>query len=213
MNTLTVSAATRLVNRTHTASHPAISSGSYPDAFTLHPALRAFLGQHILASLGALLILQPHWLYSLTGWPFPSNPQIGALILGAIALSGAALALVSVTRVLWAVVANSYVIDSTGVEQVQWYFSGLRLRRRCPRVHFSHLRAVDVEQSVLQMLLGVGTVRLASGGTDRYEIDMRHISRPRALRAEFQRRVSLSAQARPIAQLGDTHERKHSQSR
>jgi hypothetical protein len=165
------------------------SEGDYPETFILHPAPRAFVGQHIQALVGLFLIMQPHRAYQLTTLGFPDNPKLGALLLGTIALAGTLLALMSVTRFLWAFAANTYRIDRDGIEQTQWYFHGWRLRRRTPRVNFSHLRAADVEQTVMQMLLGVGTLRLASGGTDYYEIELRNVRAPRVLQAEVQRRV------------------------
>jgi hypothetical protein len=58
-------------------------------------------------------------------------------------------------------------------------------------VNFAHLRTADVNQSVVQMLLDVGTLRLAAGATDTYELELRHVGSPRRLQAEFQRRLRL----------------------
>lgn len=165
------------------------SARSYPDVFRLSPAARAFLGQHVLALVGAYFLFRPHDFLLLVRVGVPANPQLAALGLGAVMLGAALLMMVSLSRFLWAYTANTYVIDGSGVEQVQWYFERGRLRRRAPRVNFAHLRTADVDQSVLQMLLDVGTLRLASGATDTYELDLRHVSAPRRLQAEFQRRL------------------------
>lgn len=168
---------------------PATASNSYPESFRLSPTARAFLGLHLQALLGGLLLFQPHLVFIITGLGMPANPTVGAILLGGIAVCGALLAFLGLSRFLWTYTANTYVIDRNGVEQVQWYFERGRLRRRAPRVNFAHLRGVDVDQSVLQMMLNVGTLRLASGATDNYEVVLHHISAPRALQREFQHRL------------------------
>lgn len=168
------------------------SSDVYPEAFRLSPAVRAFLGLHVQALIGALLLFQPHLVFSVTRLGSPSNATVGAILLALIAVCGALLAMIAVSRFLWTYTANTYVVDRDGVEQVQWYFERARLRRRAPRVNFAHLRSADVDQSVLQMLLNVGSVKLAAGGTDSYEVVLRHVASPRALQREFQRRLQRS---------------------
>ncbi len=174
------------------ASRASAPKGAYPDVFRLSPAPRAFIGQHVLAFLGALLLLLPHELLRLTGLGVPENPSLGALALGSVALGGALLAVVSLSRFLWAYTANTYVVDGSGVEQIEWYWDRGRLRRRAPRVNFAHLRTADVDQSLTQMLLNVGSLKLAAGGTDTYEVVLRHVLAPRRLQAEFQRRLRLT---------------------
>lgn len=167
-------------------------SDIYPEAFRLSPAVRAFVGLHVQALIGALLLFQPHLVFSVTQLGSPSNATVGAILLALIAACGALLAAVAVSRFLWTYTANTYLIDRTGVEQVQWYFEKARLRRRAPRVNFAHLRSADVDQSVLQMLLNVDSVKLAAGGTDSYEVVLRHVASPRVLQREFQRRLQRS---------------------
>lgn len=198
----------RSLGRTRTQSAPAESGSSedaneraaaeltqgtpyehYPESFQLSPAPRAFLGLHLQALLGSALVLQPHWVWIVTGLGAPKNPTLDALMLVGIALAGALLAVHAVSRFLWAHTANTYLIDRTGVEQREWYFERARLRRRAPRIQFAHLRTVDVDQSVLQMLLNVGTVKLAAGATDTYEVVLKLVRAPRALQREFQRRL------------------------
>jgi hypothetical protein len=171
---------------------PTAPSDVYPEAFRLSPAVRAFLGLHVQALVGAILLFQPHLVFSVTRLGSPSNATVGAILLALIAVCGALLAMIAVSRFLWTYTANTYVVDRNGVEQVQWYFERARLRRRAPRVNFAHLRSADVDQSVLQMLLNVGSVKLAAGGTDSYEVVLRHVASPRALQREFQRRLQRS---------------------
>jgi hypothetical protein len=180
MTTRHTGAGPRTVSRT--------AAPSYPAVFRLRPAARAFIGLHLQAVLGALLLVQPHRVFTLTGLMIPHGTG-GAVVLGLMALCGALLALVAVSRFLWTYTANTYLIDTRGVEQVQWYFDRGKLRRRAPRVNFAHLRSADVDQTVLQMLLNVGSVKLAAGAIDSYEVVLQHVSSPRALKREFQRRL------------------------
>ena len=175
----------------------------YPEVFRLSPAVRAFIVLHLQAVLGALLLLQPHRVFTLTGLTIP-NGTGGAVLLGLTALCGALLGLTAVSRFLWTYTANTYLVDARGVEQVQWYFDKGKLRRRAPRVNFAHLRSADVDQTVLQMLLNVGSVKLAAGAIDSYEVVLQHVSSPRALKREFQRRLQhANAMARPEPRTSD----------
>jgi hypothetical protein len=176
-------------NNTANSAPSSMESEHYAESFRLSPATRAFLSWHLQALLGAVLLFQPHLVFVVTRLGVPNNATAAALILAGIALCGALLAMLSLTRFLWTYTANTYVVDRNGVEQIQWYFEKGRLRRRAPRVNFAHLRSADVDQSILQMLLNVGSLKLAAGATDNYEVVLRHISAPRALQREFQRRL------------------------
>lgn len=165
------------------------SSERYPEKFRLNPAARAFLGLHLQSLLGAALLLQPHRVWGITQLEVPADVTLAAILLFALSGSGTVLLLLSLSRFLWAYSANTYLIDAASVEQIQWYFERGRLRRRAPRIRFAHLRTVDVDQTILQMLLNIGTVKLAAGATDTYEVVLRFVSAPRALQREFQQRL------------------------
>lgn len=162
----------------------------YPDRFELAPAPRAFLSQQFFGLVGLALILQPHLFFKATSLQIPQG-RAGVIALTMVFFAGIALAAISFSRFLWVYLANSYLVDEAGVQQIQWYWERSRLRRRAPRLNFSNLRSVDIEQTVMQMLLGVGTLKLASGGTDGYEVQLRFVRSPRKLQAEFQRRMPL----------------------
>lgn len=176
-------------SKTASPAHGLAGSEHYPESFRLSPAGRAFLGLHLQALFGGLLLFQPHLVFVITGLGLPQPPTAGAIMLAATAACGALLAVFALSRFLWTYTANTYLVDRDGVEQVQWYFEKGRLRRRAPRVNFAHLRSADVDQSVLQMLFNVGSLKLAAGATDNYEVVLRHITAPRALQREFQRRL------------------------
>lgn len=174
------------------------TNSEYPECFVLNPAPRAFLVQHVLALVGLGLIVMPQQLFLLIGLNLPRSETLATVILLMVVVAGAMLLLLSFTRFFWTYAANTYRVDREGVEQTCWYFERGRMRRRTPRVNFSHLRTVDVNQTAFQMLLGVGTVKIAAGGTDTYEIELHYVAWPRRLQAEFQRRAAAYASGRAV---------------
>jgi membrane protein YdbS with pleckstrin-like domain len=161
---------------------------AYPDNFTLQPSPRAFAVQLLAAAIGAFCVLNPQGVFQLAAGGVPENPMFSRVGLTIVSVAGLVTMLMAISRFMTAYLCNSYVISPSSVEQVQWYMKGWLLRRRNPRVQFAHVRAVDVDQGMLQMLLNVGTVRLAAGGTDSYEVELKYIAAPRRLQEEFQRR-------------------------
>ena len=175
------------------ASVPQASQGpssSYRDAFRLHPAPRAFFVQHFFTLVGVLLMFQPHRVFGIAGVPLPDSPQLAGAALGFTALAGLAIALISTSRFLWEYLANTYIVTRDSVQQIRWYFDGARLRRAKPQIDFAHLRTLDVDQGLIQMLLAVGHIRMATGGTDTHEIALKHVLRPALLASEFRRRYT-----------------------
>lgn len=177
-------------------------SSSYRDAFRLHPAPRAFLFQHLFSFLGVIFMFQPHRIFGIAGVSLPENPELAGVALGFIALAGLAIALLSTGRFLWEYLSNTYVVTPHSVQQIRWYFDGVRLRRAKPQIDFAHLRTIDVDQGLIQMLLGVGHVRMATGGTDTHEIILEHVLGPAELASEFRRRYT-DATGRRLDQVID----------
>ena len=64
-------------------------------------------------------------------------------------------------------VTNRQVILETGI-----------LDKDFREIFIADIRTVDVEQRFYQRLLGYGTIKFASAGTDRYELAAKGISRP-----------------------------------
>lgn len=173
---------------TSTPPRRAPGGKSYPDSFTLQPSPRAFAIQFLAAAVGAFCVLNPQGVFEVAAGGVPENPMFSRVGLTIVSVAGLLTMLMSISRFMTAYLCNSYLISRSSVEQVQWYMNGWLLRRRNPRVQFAHVRAVDVDQGMLQMLLNVGTVRLAAGGTDSYEVELKYIAAPRRLQEEFQRR-------------------------
>lgn len=165
------------------------AESSYPERFSLSPAPRAFITQHLLSIVGLACVLKPHTVFDWLLHALPLAPHLQRFGVALVMLAGFVVLLLSLSRFLATYLSNSYEVDANGVRQVQWYRARLLLRRRESKVLFDRLRMVDVDQGLLQMLLNVGTVRLASGATDEYEVILKDVSAPRRLQAEFQRRA------------------------
>ncbi len=161
------------------------NESNYPSVFILHPAPRAFLGNHLSAAIGVLLMLQPHLAFSIIGLNTPDNPSVGAFTLALFSFIGLVLALISLGRFLWIYAANRYEFTANAIASVYGIVS-----RKSARIAIQHIRSVDVHQSILERMLGVGTVKLASGGTDTHEVTLRHIAAPMDIQREIQIRLA-----------------------
>lgn len=69
------------------------------------------------------------------------------------------------------------------------------LARKVDALNLSDLRHVEVTQGIWQRLLGVGSIRFASAGTDQPEIVFRGILAPERLRRQLQEHVETSGDA------------------
>ena len=65
------------------------------------------------------------------------------------------------------IITSRQVILETGI-----------LNRESREIFISDIRTVDVEQSFIQRLLGYGSIKFASAGTDLYELSVEGIKRP-----------------------------------
>jgi len=168
-------------------------ASQYPSNFALAPAVRAHVSKLFQSVAGMFLLSEAS---SLASW-LPQAVLLPADAVGAIETvaigTGCVFVVSGLVRFYWARASSCYRIDLDGVQQEEWFFANGRPRRRAPRVMFAHLRSVECEQSLWQMALNVGTIRLAAGGTDGYEVQLRDVVAPKALQAEFQRRHCASS--------------------
>ena len=65
------------------------------------------------------------------------------------------------------IITSRQVILETGI-----------LNRESREIFISDIRTVDVEQSFIQRMLGYGSIKFASAGTDRYELSVEGIKNP-----------------------------------
>lgn len=71
----------------------------------------------------------------------------------------------------------TFIVTTERVVERQGFLS-----RRSREVDVDHIRAVDLEQSLLQRLWGVGDVKIASAGTDDFDVVFRGVPRPAEVR-------------------------------
>lgn len=157
----------------------------YAAQWRMRPAPRAFLANHLSAAGAFLVMVQPHLVFTLSGLGMPRSPTMTALAMTVLSLSGLVLGVLSLGRFVWCYASYRYLITPDAVESVYGIVA-----RASQRVQLSHVRTIDVTQTVLERVLGVGTVRLATGGTDTYEATLRYVASPMKLRRELLRRVA-----------------------
>jgi Bacterial PH domain len=170
----------------------------YPLRFSLNPSVHAFPTRLLLSVCGLIFMLKPASLFGVFHIGLPDSPEKASFILYAVSLLSFAITMYGMVRLMWVYMANSYMIDENGVEMSRWYFKGAWPRRHRTRLEYIQIRTLDVDQGLLQTILLVGNVRIASGGTDTYEIELQYIYRPKRLIKEIQRRIALAATVQSV---------------
>jgi membrane protein YdbS with pleckstrin-like domain len=157
-----------------------------PPVLRLSPAPRAFLGYHALTALGAVLMVQPQRVLALLLGDLgrTSDPQVNATLVLILMLGGLGLALYALGAFAWGYASHRYTVTADTVSAER----GIIARTRA-RVAIAHIRTVDVHQSVLERLLDVGHVSLATAGTGGYDLILWRVARPLALQETLQRRA------------------------
>lgn len=159
-------------------------TGGFPKEFALNVAPRAFVQLHILTILGFALMLFPHWLLApLGGFVGFQDPALGASVLGGIRLGAMTLGICALSRFLYTYLLYRYVVTPDSVEANFGFIA-----RDAPKVFFAHIRTTKVMQSWWQRLLVVGDVALGTGATDQHEVVLKHISNPKKVEQELERR-------------------------
>ncbi|MGI9294049.1 MAG: PH domain-containing protein [Pseudomonadales bacterium] len=156
----------------------------FPPHFVLNVAPRAFLHLHLLTALGTILMLFPHLLFApLGGFQGFENPELGASVLGIIQLGGLFVGICSLTKFLYTFLFYRYEVTPKYVQAVYGFIS-----RDAPKTYYAHIRSANAVQSGWERLLIVGAVKLGTGATDRHEVVLKHVSDPKRLEKELQRR-------------------------
>lgn len=159
-------------------------SKGFPPHFVLNVAPRAFVHLHLLTALGSILLLFPHLLFApFGGFNGFENPELGASVLGMIKLGGLILAIGALSKFLYTYVFFRYEITPKYVEAVYGFIS-----RDAPKTYYAHIRSANVVQAWWERFLIVGSVKLGTGATDQHEVVLKHVSDPKRLEKELQRR-------------------------
>jgi len=86
-------------------------------------------------------------------------------------------------KVLWVIYNSKYIVDERGVE-AQVGLVSLNLRQ--PRLRYEDIRGVEPNQTIIERILGIGTVLIGSAMTSEVEIAMRGVANPRAIQLLIQ---------------------------
>ena len=156
----------------------------FPSVFTLNVAPRAFMPLHLATLLGVGLVLFPHWLFAPLGdFAGFQNAALGASVLTAVRLGGAVLALASIGKFLYSYLLYRFVVTEDYVES---HFGWIA--REASKVSYAHIRTTCVVQAWWERLLVVGDVKIGTGATDQHEVVLQHISNPKGIERELERR-------------------------
>lgn len=159
-------------------------TGQFPAQFALNVAPRAFVQLHLLTLLGITFMLFPHWLLApLGGFAGFQDPTLGASVLGGIRLGAMILGICALSKFLYTYLLYRYVITEDSVEANFGFIA-----RDAPKVYFAHIRTTKVVQAWWQRVLVVGDVALGTGATDQHEVVLKHISNPKRIEQELERR-------------------------
>lgn len=159
-------------------------SNGFPEKFGLNVAPRAFIHLHLFTSIGLVLMLFPHLLLApLGGFVGFENAKLGASVLGIIRMGAMLFAICALSQFLYTYLLYRYVVTNDFVEANFGFIA-----RDAPKVFFAHIRTTNVVQSWWQRLLVVGDVKLGTGATDQHEVVLRHISDPKLVEKELERR-------------------------
>ena len=86
-------------------------------------------------------------------------------------------------KVLWVIYNSKYIVDERGVE-AQVGLVSLNLRQ--PRLRYEDIRGVEPNQTIIERILGIGTVLIGSAMTSEVEISMKGVANPRAIQLLIQ---------------------------
>ncbi len=151
----------------------------------LRPAWRLWWGSWLLLLMTLPVAVAPARMLGLV--PVDN----GSALLSGVQWLAAGIAVFVVLRMLFQRYSQKFVVSPTGVERCIGIIARDNLR-----IDFGHVRSVGLRQSVVERLLGVGTLEFASAGTGEVDIVFNGIARPTDRRAQIEDRLrSRHAQA------------------
>lgn len=168
--------------------------------FAARPAWRCQCGTLLLAAGGAVAALAV-----IARGPIPRLGSAGHLAVagGLAGLSALAVLVAAYRRYRYGYRIGDNVIEAR---------KGI-LTRKVDALHLNDLRHVEVNQGIRQRILGVGTIRFASAGTDRPEIVFRGMLHPERLRRKLQQYLESSGGGNPSSTETSASGRRSSEER
>ena len=134
-----------------------------------------------MATPKVLIQVRPSW-WNFLGWIILALLIVAAAVALSVTqdnpyiLAGMALALAPLAVTLWKRFSVLLFVDEN---QVELRVGLLNVKRNS--VYCSDVRAVETGQSILQRIVGIGTIKVGTAGTEGWEIEVAGIPDPRGL--------------------------------
>lgn len=176
------------------------SSNAMPefDEIRFRPAWRSQLGKVFSILIGlaifffsdALIVLFhiDRLLALLQSQGLLAQPMIGSVISRVLSLMGFVYAGVAAAKALYFIYSHDYFIGPRGIEKNEGLFS-----KDQSRIEFKHIRGVNLRQSVFERLLGIGTIDIATSGSELSEVRFAGITNPKRVLETLRDRLKAMA--------------------
>lgn len=153
------------------------------DRMMIKPSMWGYPWMFVCVFLGIFIFIDPDSVsYLLLGGNVTGTLEGGYL------LGGKVLGLVIILLALGTIaidwMANLYIVDLTTIESREGILSKKKMR-----INIKDIRAIDMNQTIVQRLCVVGTVSLATAGTSGDEIIMERVAYPSELQNVIQDRL------------------------
>jgi membrane protein YdbS with pleckstrin-like domain len=168
---------------------PAATAAPPFETIHLRPAWRSFWEQHLLLLAGAIAALAPRSLLStvltslLNVDPDYTERVASSGVLPFLSLIGAVAMIVALGKILNGYYSNSYQIGPDMIETVHGIAA-----RKTQRIEYRHIRSVNINQSVIDRLLIVGTIEISTAAREGGDLFFYSVSKPKDIQEEIFRR-------------------------
>ncbi|MFH7319281.1 PH domain-containing protein [Desulfurivibrio sp. D14AmB] len=152
---------------------------------------RAMLHWISMALLALLATLAAPWLVAYAGSQATMSfvPPLEELLTAVIFWSGLLLAGYNLAAVIYHRLAYRYIVDRDNVA----VRSGI-IARKVLSIRHRHIRSIEVRQSIMERLLGVGNVEMASAATGDTEVKFRWVASPTRIKEEIEKWIQSNQQ-------------------
>ncbi len=156
----------------------------------MYPALRSFVRELSLLASGLLVFVWPQWVIDRAAVMLAELKlsvtvieQVLVYLSWTLHYVGAVIVLWAVIAVVFAMLANRYLLTSAYVESQYGIIA-----RRTARVELDAIRTVNLKQGIIDRLLNTGSLLFSSAGTAGVDVVFARIARPRDLEREVNAR-------------------------
>lgn len=153
----------------------------------LRPAWRCFYKHYLVMTVALAVTLLPHKVLALAGLPADTIANLSRHgILGMMSFAGALTLFSAIAVVVMFFYAHRYIIGRNTVES----HVGI-VARRVQRLEYVKITGVEIDQSVIERMLGIGRIEIATANTGGVEVCFMGVARPMLVQEEVSRRKRL----------------------